>query len=108
MAVGRFGTVLLLAPLNIRTIRSILTASGLQAGLDRPLSTAVRLYSRCRSFQVGANVLHLKRSDVRLAMRRATKVLLASSNRLDRALGEYMHDLVDKAWVYGTGRSEIQ
>lgn len=41
-------------------------------------------------------------------MRRATKVLLASSNGLDRALGAYMHDLVDKASVYGTGRSEIQ
>ena len=52
MAVRRFGTVLLLGPLNIRTIRSILTASGLEGGLDRPLSTAVRLYSRCRSVVV--------------------------------------------------------
>lgn len=77
--------------------------SNLENLLTVPLSEIVPLYASTRSFQRVAEVLKLRRPDVRRVMTIATKVLLASQETRDKAIGTYMFDLIDKADASGQG-----
>ena len=71
-----------------------------------PLSTIVDLYVKTRSFQRIAEVHGLHRPDIRRAMSRASKQLLESKDPEEKALGAYIHSLIDKANPSGTGFSK--
>lgn len=89
-------------------MRAILEEEGLEHSLGDtlPLSRAIALYSKVRSFQRIAEIYHIHRPDIRRAMSRASKQLMESKNAHAHALGAYTHSLIDKASPSGTGYSK--
>lgn len=70
------------------------------------LSAIIDLYVKTRSFQRIAEIHKLHRPDIRRAMSRASKQLLESEDPQEKALGAYIHSLIDKANPSGTGFSK--
>jgi hypothetical protein len=71
-----------------------------------PLSTIIDLYIKTRSFQRVAEIHKLHRPDIRRAMSRSSKQLLESKDPEEKALGAFIHSLIDKANPSGTGFSK--
>jgi hypothetical protein len=105
MAMRKMGTFMLLGPPTPDVLARIFTAIGMEDEVGKPLSQVVSLYARTRSFQRVAEILDLRRSNVRVAMRLASKALNRSENMRHRAVGAYVFDLIDKASAFGGGFS---
>lgn len=68
-------------------------------------STIVDEYRHRRSFTGVADALHLHRPDVRRALTKAVNVLMDDQHEEHVAFGAYIHGLIDKASITGTGFS---
>ena len=103
-ALERVGTYILLGPPNEKSMADIFTRSGLEDSLVKvPLSTAVMLYSKVRSFQHIAEKYRIQRPKIRRAMRQAAQQLGKSDDPRDKALSAYLDGLLEKASASGTG-----
>lgn len=107
MAVKRIGMFLLLGDSKPETIQAILIETKLEETLEGvPLSEAIALYEKTRSFQYVADKYKLHRPDIRRAMSRASKKLIDSKDDRHQVLGAYIHGLIDKASAAGQGFSK--
>jgi len=70
------------------------------------LSRAIFLYSHCRNYTDVAQRLGVHRPLVHRAMSAASKHLLASKDREEKALGAYVHSLVQRSSSQETGVSK--
>lgn len=121
MAMRKMGTFIICGPPSAEVMTSVFSdvtvlqpdpndagkdvEVSLEALLSIPLSKIVELYAMTRSFQRVAEVLSLRRPEVRRVMSLAARVLSDSSDTRKRAIGAYVFDLIDKASASGQGFS---
>lgn len=107
MARKKLATFILLGEPTAEVIGRILDKAGLEDTLEGcPLSQAVALYEKTRSFQYVADTFHLHRPNIRRAMSRASKQLLESKDNMEQMTGAYIYGLIDKASASGQGYSK--
>jgi hypothetical protein len=103
-ALARVGTYIMLGPLNEGLLAEVFSRCGLEDSLVKvPLSKAVMLYSRCRSFQTVAGMYGIHRPKIRRAMRTAAQKLEKSDDAKDKAISAYLEGLLEKASAAGAG-----
>jgi hypothetical protein len=106
MAVKVIGAFLLFGEPTIEVLAKVLGDAGVEDSLKGGLSRAVVEYAKCRSFQQVADTLGLHRPDVRRAMSRAARTLIASKDSRKAAVAAWIHSLVDKSNPVGPGYSK--
>ena len=106
MAVRVIGAFLLFGEPTEEALAGVLVKAGLESSLKGGLSKAVTAYAKCRSFQQVALSLGLHRPDVRRAMSRAARTLMASKDSREAAIAAWVHSLVDKSNPVGSGYSK--
>jgi hypothetical protein len=85
-------------------MKPVLESAGLEHLMPMlPLSAAVELFGKTHSFRAIADKHGMHRPDIRRAMSRASKELLAMGGGLEQGLGAYILNLIDKANPSGVG-----
>jgi hypothetical protein len=104
-AMQKLGAFMIFGDPTAEILGPMFVAIGIEHDLSVPLSSLVEMYASTRSFQRVAEVAGLHRPDIRRAMSQASKLLSASGNTMQRAIGAYIFDLIDKASASGHGYS---
>jgi hypothetical protein len=111
-AMRKMGTYIIFGPPTPEIMAPIFIEAELEGLLKKtdgtvvPLSEVVALYAKTRSYQRVAEVLGLRRPEVRRVMRSAQKVLAARSGIKAKAISAYLLDLIDKSSASGKGPSQ--
>jgi hypothetical protein len=104
-AMKRLCAVLLLGDITETLLADIFTGAGVEHQLSTPLSVIAWSYSRTRAFSASAKALKLKRPDIRRALVAAHKILIASDDTREQALGAWLYGLLEKSNPTGKGLS---
>lgn len=103
-AVERIGAYIMLGQPTEKIMSEILQEAGIEYAFGKskaPLSRVAATYDRTRSFQETADRNELNRPDVRRVLRETAKTLEQSKGVRQRALGAYLHGMIDKAGAVG-------
>lgn len=106
-AVERVGTYLLLGIPTEEVMGEILTKVGMENYFDNvKLSKVIVAYEKTRSFKEVADAYNLHRPSIRRALRKAVAELSSSRNSKEKALGAFIHGLIEKSSARGKGFSK--
>lgn len=99
----RLGAVLLLGDITKQLLAEVFSGAGVEHLLATPLSTIAWSYSKTRAYWLTAEKLKVKRQDIRRALLKAHKTLVASTDMREQALGAWLWGSLEKSNPMGNG-----